>query len=62
MLGDQFGPSKFSKNGEEDVTALGAHDVVNVTGMLHAEVSPTAQISRTSTEYDVFAFNPDIDP
>jgi hypothetical protein len=47
-------------NGEDDVTAVGAHDVVADPAVpLHPEVSPTAQISRTSTEYVVFAIKPE---
>ena len=51
--------SKFSENGEEDVTVVGAHDVAADPAVLHPEVSPTAQISRTSTEYVVFAIKPE---
>jgi hypothetical protein len=50
VFGAQGEASKFSINGEEDVTAVGEHDVVADPAVpLHPEVSPTAQISRTST-------------
>ena len=50
--------SKFSTNGVVLVTAVGEHLVVAVPALLQAEVSPTAQISLTSTEYVVLADRP----
>jgi hypothetical protein len=40
------------------VTAVGEQLVVAVPALLQAEVSPTAQISLTSTEYVVVADRP----
>ena len=59
MFGAQGAASKFSENGEEDVTVNGRHDVVTVPAALHPEVSPTAQISRTPTEYAVLDVKPE---